>query len=239
MSKMPQERLIPSDRSVIIACDVDVGRFEDIVRQTCNFEEIGSYKIGAALALSVGLKEIVKIARRYTTKPLIYDHQKASTDIPDTAEEFVKVIKDSGIEALILFPLSGPETQATWINAAHNVGLWVLSGGLMTHPKFLSNEGGYIKEDAVKDMYIRASHHHVRDYIVPGNKPDKIGEIRKWLMDQKVDPIFYIPGLISQGGIIAEAAKAAGHKWHAIVGRAIYGATDIQDATRAVISQLS
>ena len=53
-----------------------------------------------------------------------------------------------------------------------------------------------------------------------------------------VDPIFYSPGLITQGGNITESAKAAGDKWHAIVGRALYNAKDMNRAAEELARNL-
>ena len=52
------------------------------------------------------------------------------------------------------------------------------------------------------------------------------------------DPVFYSPGLIAQGGSITKAAKVADNHWHAIVGRALYGAPDMRQAVLELTSQL-
>lgn len=219
--------LINRERSVIPACDVDVKRFEDIVRETHSIDGIGAYKIGAALALSEGLPRIVERARKYTTKPLIYDHQKASTDIPETGRAFASAVKCAGIDAVILFPLTGPRTQEAWIESALDEGLTVITGGHMTHEMYVVSEGGYIDDKCIEKMFVNSATHRVSDYVVPGNKPDAISRIRNWLLAHNVEPTFYAPGFIRQGGAISDAAKVAGPRWHAIVGRAIYEALDI------------
>jgi len=232
-------KIIPIDRSIIPACDVNVTRYEEIVRETCNLPQIGGYKISAALALSIGIPEVVKIARKYTEKPLIYDHQKAATDIPETGRTFVTVIKESGIDALIIFPLTGPLTQASWIRSAQEIGLPIIVGGYMTHERYLVSEGGYIADDAATEkIYTNSVYEGIKDYVVPGNKPEVIKTIRKMLLDMNIDPIFYSPGFISQGGRISDAAVAAGNHWHAIVGRAIYEAQDIRKAVMSLASHL-
>lgn len=230
--------IINVDRSIIPACDVDRKRYEEIVKETRDIPQVGAYKIGAALALELGLPKVVEIARKHTTKPLIYDHQKASTDIPDTGKTFVRTVKDSGIDALIIFPLSGPATQTAWIQSAKEIGLPLISGGHMTHERFLRSEGGYIDDEAVDKMFTISASHGIRDYVVPGNKPDVIEKLRKQLLDHKIDPIFYAPGFITQGGSISEAAQVAGPRWHAIVGRALYEAHDIHKAALNIISHL-
>ncbi len=230
--------LIGIPRSIIPACDVDVARFEEIVKSTSDIEYVGAYKIGAALALSVGLREVVKLAKRYTDKPLIYDHQKAGTDIPETGAHLIKTIKECKIDALIIFPLAGPKTQTTWINAAKEVGLPIILGGHMTHDRFLVSEGGYVDDAAIDKMYQLSATHKIRDYVVPGNKPDVIKRIREDLIARDIEPIFYAPGFVDQGGKISDAAKVAGPRWHAIVGRAIYESRNMKEAALLQISNL-
>ena len=232
------QKIINADRSIIPACDVNKDRYEEIIRETCEIPQVGAYKISAALAVSVGLSTLVEIAKRYTKKPLIYDHQKAGTDIPDTGEEFTAVVKDAGIDALIIFPLAGPATQEAWIKSAQKVNLPVIIGGYMTHDRYLSSEGGYIEDTAIDKMYSNAAFQRVNHYVVPGNKPKVIERIRSLLLNNGIEPIFYAPGFISQGGSISEAAHVAGPQWHAIVGRAIYDALNIRRAAESLIKNL-
>ncbi|MBI2424823.1 MAG: orotidine 5'-phosphate decarboxylase [Candidatus Hydrogenedentes bacterium] len=230
--------IIPVDRSIIPACDVSLERFEDLIRETCALDKIGAYKIGAALALTTGLPSLVETARKYTSKPLIYDHQKACTDIPDTGTEFVRAVKASGIDALIFFPLTGPATQTAWIQSARAEELSVIVGGHMTHERFLSRDGGYVDDQAVDKIFANAAYEGVVDYVVPGNKPDAIRHLKELLLSHRIDPVFYAPGFIAQGGNISDAALAAGARWHAIVGRAIYEAQDMQKAALSLASHL-
>jgi orotidine-5'-phosphate decarboxylase len=232
-------RLIGPDRSIIPACDFDsIKKFEEILRETSIFTKVGAYKIGATLALTYGLPKLVDTARKYTDKPLIYDHQKAGTDIPETGKAFMRMLKSSGINSIIIFPLSGPTTQKAWIEAASEEGLHLICGGHMTHKTFIASEGGYIADDAVEKIYINASNNSINDFVVPGNKPDVIMNIRNILEAKDVKPIFYSPGFISQGGVISDAAGAAGSQWHAIIGRAIYESTDISKSVQELISKI-
>lgn len=230
--------IIGIDRSIIPACDVDKEKYEEIIRETHDIPQVGGYKISATLGLSVGLPTIVDIARQYTNKALIYDHQKAGTDIPDTGKAFMAILKDCGIDAVILFPLSGPATQTAWIQSAQQIKLPVIVGGYMTHERFVVSEGGYIDDTAIEKMYSNAAFHGVTDYVVPGNKPEVIQKIRSLLALNKIDSIFYAPGFISQGGSISEAARVAGPRWHAIIGRAIYEAKDLRKAALSLIMNL-
>src|SRR5262245_26897269 len=137
---------IQRERGIIPACDVSPAAFESLLAATADMAHVTGYKVGAMLGLTLGLPAVVNIARRYTTKLLIYDHQKAGTDIPDTATAFAATLRDAGIDAAILFPMSGPTTERAWIEACQTAGLRVIVGAHMTHPQFLVSEGGYIAD---------------------------------------------------------------------------------------------
>jgi len=229
-------KIIQRERSIIPACDVPLKVYEEIVRETSDIEGVGGYKVGFFLALEHGLPKIVEIAREYTDKPIIYDHQKAGTDIPPMGEKFAKVCKN--VDAIILFPQSGPETEKAWIEAAKKEGLGVIVGGLMTHPKYTDVEGGWIRKDKILEIYLLAAELGVTDFVVPGNKPEEIERIREMLEQKGISPTFYAPGFVAQGGEISEAARVAGNKWHAIVGRAIYKAKDKKQAALELTRKL-
>ncbi len=226
--------LIKYDRSVIPACDVrSLQELRRMVELTHDIDKVGAYKVGAILAISVGLPETVRAIREYTDLPVIYDHQKGMTDIPDLGELFASSLKDAGIDALIGFPMSGPATQKAWTKSCKDVGLETIIGGEMTHSQYRRSDGGYLLDKAIDEIYLNAARAGVTDFVVPGNKPAAVVHYRKILSPEVKDRLtLYSPGFASQGGVISEAAKAAGKRWHAIVGRAIYGAKDIRAATK-------
>jgi orotidine-5'-phosphate decarboxylase len=230
--------LITRDHSIIPACDVPFSEFMALLDATADLDGIGAYKLGAALGLSVGLPTVVKAVRDKCAKPVIYDHQKAGTDIPDTAKFFMQTLFESGIDAVILFPHAGPATQRAWVSAGDEAGLEVIVGGLMTHDSYLASEGGYIRDDAPSAIYENASSSGVSNFVVPGNKPDAIRAIKDLVSKHCRTPIFYAPGFVTQGGQITDAARAAGSRWHAIVGRAILEAPDMRDAALSLCSHL-
>ena len=149
-----------------------------------------------------GLPKIVKLTREYTDKPIIYDHQKAGTDIPKLGEKFVDVVKRAGIDAIIIFPQSGPETEKTWIKSAQNAGLGIIVGGLMTHQGYTDEEGGWIRKDRILRIYTLAAELGVRDFVVPGNRPNETRKIRESLEEIGIKPTLYAPSFIAQGGKI-------------------------------------
>ena len=224
-------------RTVIPACDVELPKFLELVEATKDLPKIGGYKIPATSGYD-GWKRWADEAKQRTTKPLIYDHQKGGTDIPDTGSFFMKQLRRAGVDAVILFPLAGPKTQAAWTEAAMEKGLYVLVGGEMTHPQFKRSDGGYIADEALEEIYANAARQGVRHFVVPGNKLDRISVYKRLLEDLGADPIFFSPGLVKQGGDISEAAKIAGNNWHGIVGTAIYTASDIRKAAEELTSKL-
>ena len=234
-----EQKIIERDRSVIPACDVSaIEEFEKLVEQTADVEGIGGYKIGFELGLGYGLENVVGAAKKHTSKPIIYDHQKAGTDIPDTGKNFAKLCKKAGVDAVILFPQSGPETERAWIYHSLDNGLKVIVGGEMTHQGYKRSEGGFISDDMLDAMYLIGARAGVSNFVVPGNKIDRIAHYKEILENEGVSPVFYAPGFIAQGGKIEDAAKVAGDRFHGIVGRGIYKADDMKKAAIEHTSQL-
>jgi len=237
--RTPEQRIIQRDRSVIPACDVDtIEEFETLVKETADVDGIGGYKTGLILSLRYGLPKIVEVVRKYTEKPIIHDHQKAATDIPELGKKFAKICKGAGVDAVILFPQSGPETERAWIYHALDHDLKVIVGGRMTHPAYSVSEGGFITDEGAFEMYKIAARAGVNNFVVPGNKPDVIAQVKELVEAEGVSPVFYAPGFVAQGGKIEDAAKVAGDRWHAITGRAIIEAEDKRKAAEELTSKL-
>jgi len=233
------DRIIRYDHSVVLACDVrSMKEFEHLIEKTCNVQRIGAYKIGSILTIRYGLPLLVQTARKFTDLPIIYDHQKAMTDIADLGKDFMNVVKESGADAVIGFPQSGPVTEETWITASKNVGLKVIVGGEMTHPKYKRSEGGYIADESLDDIYLLGARLGVNNYVVPGNRAERVSHYKHLLKDVN-SLTFFAPGFVAQGGAITDVARAAEElSWHAIVGRAIYEAKDVKKAAEEMVSQL-
>ncbi|HII64399.1 TPA: orotidine 5-phosphate decarboxylase, partial [Candidatus Woesearchaeota archaeon] len=136
--------LIKLKKSVIPSCDVDsLERLRKLVSGTCDVRGIGGYKIGFELVIPFGMKAVVKEIRSLTRLPIIYDHQKAATDIPETGEKFAAACRE--VDAIILFPQAGPKTGEAWIRAVQKSSKTVIVGGEMTHDGYLEGTGGYLK----------------------------------------------------------------------------------------------
>jgi len=233
-------RKIGIPRSLIPACDVtSLQHYEKVVRETCALEGVGGYKIGFPLALRFGLPILVECARRHTDKPIIYDHQKAGTDIPDMGKEFAQALREAGIDYAIIFPMAGPVTEESWIAALREEGLNIIVGGIMTHPGYVEEEGGYLRREAPFEIYSKAAGLGVTSFVVPGTRPGYVGEV-KTLMDRAgVDPEFFSPGFGAQGADLKEFASRCGSRWHIIVGRHLTGADDIAAAARKQVDMIN
>jgi len=242
MKGVQNKPIIESRNSLIPACDTaDINTFERLVVQTHDLEGVGGYKVGFMLALTHGLPKVVETARKHTDKPLIYDHQKAATDIPDTAKEFMAANKNAGINSVILFPHTGPETERAWIYRGIENGLGIIVGGIMTHPAYLASEGGFMLDEGAKKIYGIAARAGVTNFVVPGTKPEIVKEIREKLEAHNISPVFYLPGFGAQGSDVGKVELALdGASWHPIVGRQIINTKDgdYRKAAEQAIGQL-
>ena len=181
---------------------------------------------------------MVQTTRKFTDLPITYDHQKAMTDIGDLGKDFVNVVKESGADAVIGFPQSGPVTEESWITASKNIELKVIVGGEMTHPKYKRSEGGCIADKSMDDIYLLGARLAVNNFVAPGNKSERVFH-HKHLLKGVNSLTFFAPGFVTQGGAITDVAMAAKHIfWHDIVGRAIYEAKDVRKAGEEMVSQL-
>jgi len=206
--------MIDHDRSIIVAPDVTkIDQFKKTVKATYDVEGIGGYKIGFGLTLPYRIEEIVKVARKYTKKPIINDHQKACTDVPHTGELFATIMDESKIDAAILFPRENDEvTQYMWTKSLQKKGVGVLVGAELTsRPATKETE----------QVYWNAVFQGVTNFVVPGNKPERVEFYRKKFEDFGIEASLFAPGFVDQGGEITKAGEVAGERFHAIVGRGI------------------
>ncbi len=216
--------LFQLDHGIIVACDFDsIEELLKVVSETSDITGITGFKLGCTLALRYGLPELTKIIADYTDSPIIYDHQKAGTDIPQMGQEFAQACKDGGVHGVILFPQAGPTTEVEFINNIFDNGIIPLVGGEMTHPNYLEHEGGFITDSAPYKMYKIAAEYQVEYFILPGTKPAVISEYSTFLSKMVNQPKFCFPGIGRQGGDIEAAVKAVGsNPAYAIIGSAIH-----------------
>lgn len=219
--------LISRDRSIVVACDVqDLASLERLVASTHRVEAVGGYKLGFSLGLRYGLPDLVSLIRRYTQKPVIYDHQKGGTDVPHTAGLFAGLMSSAGIDYAILFPFSSPSTEEAWVRALQREGVTPIVGAMLTTPDFMAEKGGFFSRGVVSRIFQIASQLGVDQFVLPANKPDQALELRQEIESSVNDPVFFLPGVGAQGGEISRLRAVMGRRWHGIVGRTVYASSD-------------
>ena len=232
-----QNPIIRERNKIVIACDVPFEEFFTLVRETRAIPEVGGYKIPAR-AGRMGWEKWNRILKSYTDKIPIYDHQKGGTDVPDTQRGFMEDVKASGFSAVILYPRldDEPKVHEFHIREAMDAGLKVMIGGKMTHQQFNSEQ----YEKAFK-IYETAYRIGVRNFGLPTNSlPDlEFSEnIKRIFWQEKID--FFPIGIGPQGGNLDEITKIfAGTRFHPIIGRLIYEASNIKQATLDLASKLN
>ena len=214
---MKEYRIIPA---------LDVADLEAALRLVCRTAgraSVYGYKLGFALGLAYGLPETVRRIREWTDKPLIYDHQKAATDIPDTGALFADVLQQAGIDEAILFPHTGPHVLAAWTHALQERKIKPIVGAAMTHPAYLVSEGGYIADEAAAAIYRQAAGLGVAAFVTPLTKPEAVAKLAAEV-PFTAGQEFYSPGFGAQGGDPGRFPALKRH--YLIVGRALLAAAD-------------
>lgn len=228
--------LFSSKYGIVPACDVSsIASLTALVEATFDLDFIQGYKIGMELVVKERVNEVTTAIRKYTDLPIIYDHQKFATDIPDVCSgRILDILKEAGIDALILFPLSGIETLEATINRCKSLGLTPIVGGEMTHKGYLVQEDGYIADDSPGRMYVDAASMNAKYFIVPGTRIESMKKYRLQLEEILPNPAFLFPGVgKGQGGDIVAAFEAVRPlSAYAIVGRGIYAEDDSREAAR-------
>ena len=237
---MSEERLFQSRHcGIVLAADVagipDLRRLAELAAEV---PEVVGVKIGFSLALRHGLGSVVKAVRDVSGVAVIYDHQKAATDIPAMGPPFAAVCQEAGVQGVIFFPHSGPRTLEGFVSGAFDRGLTPIVGLVMTHPAYLQSEGGYILDDAPDSICKVAIDLGVKDFVLPGNKTDMVARFAAGPLEAVKPATIMMPGIGSQGGSVSSAFEAAApHRRFAIVGSAVYKARDRGAALRALAEE--
>lgn len=221
---------------IIVACDVyELETLKKLSRELADLDFLVGFKLGMDLVLKSGLYKTVEVIREYTDKPLLYDHQKYGTDIPEVCGgEILKIIKEAGVDGLIIFPHAGIKTLKATVDGCHSHGLTPIVGGVMTHQGFLVKEGGYIEDNAPERTIRDAAKLGVEHFVLPGNRVELMRRLKKIIVSYIDEPRILFPGVGSgQGGNIKEAFQSTlPAPSYAIVGRSIYRSKDMKKAAR-------
>ena len=218
--------------SIIPSLDVtDIEQATALARAVGDLEFVSAFKIGFSLGLTHGLPETVWRLREVTDRPLIYDHQKAATDIPDTGKLFARTLAGAGLDRAILFPQAGPRTLGAWIRALKDEGVGVIVGAIMTHPAYVASEGGYLLDGAMERIFALALEEGVTDFVIPLTKPDAVRTIHG-RVGFGPECAFFSPGYGAQGGDPAPFDFVSTH--HLIIGRSLLKAENPVDYIRNI-----
>jgi orotidine-5'-phosphate decarboxylase len=223
-----------------IICATDLDDLQAIARLVEAIDPVGAmvgYKFGSVLALRFGLATVVKTFRGLTAKWLIYDHQKAGLDIPSMAPQFAAVCRDAGMDALILFPVAGPGSVDAFVGATLHAGLVPIVGGALPLPDYLAPGGGFVAEDALPRILDRAWALGARDFIIPATDTPAI-RTHAAKFTARPGTRLFMPGIGPLGGEITGAFEAARPlDSYAIIGRAIYAASNPVEAARRLAAE--
>ncbi len=237
---MPPTFASTHDRGIILAADVtSLSELSALLRAASHVPEVVGVKVGFSLALHHGLGPVVRAVRNVSDLPVIYDHQKAGTDIPQMGERFAAICRSASVCGVILFPQAGPETLKGFVSAALDHEVIPIVGLVMTHRAYLRSEGGYIVDDAPDLICQAALDLGVTTFVLPGTKPDIIRRFASAPLASCPSAAIMMPGIGSQGGAISAAfAAAAPHRRFAIIGSAVYRASDPQAALVAFAEEI-
>ena len=231
----------PRERGLVIAADVaTLNELRQLAELAEEFKEVVALKVGFTLALRFGLPAVVKAAKGASDRILIYDHQKASTDIPQMGKPFADACSDAGVDSVILFPLAGPRTLEAFVATALAVDLHPIVGLAMTHDAYFHSEGGFIADsspDTIIDIAIESG---VRSFVLPGTKTDVVSKFAKGRLADHGPVSILMPGIGSQGGSMATAFEAASpHARFAIIGSVIYKSNDPEATLTSFIAEMN
>jgi len=230
--------LFASRYGIIIACDISDGNeLSTLVEMTQDLAFIQGYKIGMDLVVPHGIYKVTEIIRQYTDLPIIYDHQKFGTDIPEICGgKVLEVLKSAGINGVIAFPQSGIKTLQAIVKRCKELALTPVIGGEMTHGGYIVSEGGYIADDAPERIYMDAAKLGVEYFVIPGTKLESMKKYCTELKRYIPEPKFLFPGIgKGQGGdIVAAFSAVQPYESYAIVGRGIYAETNKREAAKVL-----
>lgn len=228
------------DYGIILACDVStLEEAKSLAELSLGVDEVVGYKVGFTLGLRFGLREVVRNLKKINPLPIIYDHQKAGTDIPQMGQPFAQCCKEVGIDGVIIFAQAGPKTLDAFTTAIFQHEMTPIVGGVMTHSGYLVSDGGYIIDDAPKHIFQIALEKGVTQFVLPGNKPELI-RMYSNILNKKLGVSVMMPGIGSQGGDLDNAfSECVGLKPYAIIGSAIYKAKNPSGELESFVSSLN
>lgn len=148
---------------------------EDILSITKDLDYVVGYRLGASPVIRNGLKDIAAMIKSQVSKPLIYDHQKFGNDLPEICSgDILDDIKDSGVDGIVVLPLSGREVLKSIVNKCNEINLLPIVCGDLSYSGYFSSEGGYIESEIQQKIYLDAASLGVSHLIMSCNHLERI-----------------------------------------------------------------
>lgn len=226
---------------IILAADVETPReLHQLAYAARDIPEITAIKIGCIFGLRHTVRAAVHAVSDTSDLHVIYDHQKAGTDVPFMGAPFADVCLSAGVSGAIIFPQAGPATLHAFVTAFIERQITPIVGLTMTHKSYLSSDGGWIEDNAPNSIRHLAGQLGVTHFVLPGNKPDYTKRHAKVLADAGVKATIMMPGIGTQGGLLSEALEAAKpHKRRGIIGSAIYKDKNPKEAMLRFVGEMN
>lgn len=175
-------------------------------------EHIDVIKVNTPLVFHEGPSVIRRLQETFQ-KPVFADLKVA--DVPHTDVKIVRMVADNGGAAVMVHGFIGPDALIDCVEAADD------EIGIIMQLE-LTNPGGKVFTAPIaNDLAKLAADLNLYGTQAPGNRPDRIADIRSIIGP---DPVIVCCGVGAQGGKHQSVLDAGGT--YSIVGRAIYAADD-------------
>lgn len=169
------EIFIPKNGILIDINSPEKYKIIDILSITKNLDFVVGYRLDSGPVLKHGLGEIAGLIKEKTTKPIIYDHQKFGNDTPEICSRgILEQIKDSGVDGIVIFPLSGKESLELIVNKCSQMNLLPIVCGDVSHSGYFSSKGRYTEYDTQQRIYLDAVSLGVSHLIMSSNSVERI-----------------------------------------------------------------
>jgi len=147
---------------------------------------------------------------------------------------------EADVDGLILFPVAGPTAVDSFVGEAVRAGLIPVVGGEIPVPDYGASGGGYMLDDALDRILVRAVHNKADHFVLPAHDLVKIARWSEWIAANVTSPLVLLTGFGALGGSIETSfvAAAACKRRFAIVGRLITGSKTPGDAAAHLYEQM-
>lgn len=215
---------------IIVTLDLDLEQAIGIAEEIKDMKkEIAGLKIGSLLSWAHSLPKVVEMLKEVCDFPLIFDAQKAGTDIPDMVRRQVKMVADSGVDSFIAAPQgAGDATLAAFVDACTEYQIVPIVVVEMTHPGFYA----FQLRDAAERILEKSIELGVSNFVAPANKPERLRVYKSIAYEKGEEITIFTPGVGPQGGSPDTAVEAGAD--FVILGRSIYLAEEPKAEVRQI-----